>query len=66
MISVSEYTDVTVGDPDVLSGLPWDGATGAVMVILSAGTVMTGNGKIVVDRLGFRGGLRAPNKDVKS
>lgn len=53
--TVPEFTDMNVGAAAVLTGAPWDGATGGVVALFVSDTLNVA-GFVTVDGLGFRGG----------
>ena len=57
VVRVPEYEDVTVPAGTSIQAVPWDGATGGVVVFLARGTV-TVDGAIDASGQGFRGGAR--------
>ncbi|KFE64307.1 adventurous gliding motility protein AgmC [Hyalangium minutum] len=56
VISVPEYTHLTVDAAGSLTAQAWNGTTGGVLIFLAAGTVQL-EGELNVDGKGLRGGL---------
>ena len=55
VVSVPEYTSVTINTGASIVAKPWDGKTGGIVALLANGTI-TNNGAIRADGRGFRGG----------
>lgn len=56
VLTVPEYTDVTVTDGGVITAPGWNGATGGVVALWCTGT-LTNDGLVTAAGLGFRGGM---------
>jgi hypothetical protein len=63
IIKVPQYGDVTI--VDTLTADPWNGSTGGVLTFESSG-IVTFNGDINVEGLGFRGGDRSVASTVNT
>ncbi|MEI9807786.1 MAG: T9SS type A sorting domain-containing protein [Bacteroidota bacterium] len=55
VIRIPRYYNLTIGSSGSVTCPPWNGSTGG-MVVLDAANVLTINGNILVNGLGFRGG----------
>ncbi len=55
IVTVPEFTSVSLGAGRRIEGKPWDGQSGGVIAMLVTGAV-NNNGAISADGLGFRGG----------
>jgi hypothetical protein len=58
VVTVPEYTDVTVAPGATLTGAAWNGARGGIVAFVASGTVRV-DGRVSVSGLGFRGGPRS-------
>ncbi len=58
VVTVPEYTTVTINASGTVAARPWNGTTGGIVAFLATGAVQN-NGSIHADGSGFRGGIRA-------
>lgn len=63
VVSVPEFTDVTVTPAGSLRAVPWDGSVGGILALLASGT-LDNNGLVTVDTAGFRGGAYLNHADL--
>lgn len=57
LIKVPRYNNLTVNNPHIIYGTPWNGNSGGVIAIEVSGTLnINSGGKISADTIGFRGG----------
>jgi hypothetical protein len=65
VVTVPEYTDVTVAAGASLVAPPWDGRSGGVLAFFAAGRLLN-DGTVSAEGLGFRGGTArdAPEQDT--